>query len=75
MSLLESEMTPTPAKKSSLTNYLQVAPLTLVLICFFIVPVALVVVVSFFRYQMLVGIVPVFTFRNYEDLLSNPTTW
>ena len=38
-------------------------------------PVALVVVVSFFRYQMLVGIVPDFTFKNYIDLFSNPTTW
>lgn len=62
-------------KKSSIVPYLQVAPLTLVLLLFFIVPVALVVVVSFFRYQMLVGIVPDFTFRNYTDLLSNPTTW
>ena len=30
---------------------------------------------SFFRYQMLVGIVPDFTFKNYIDMLSNPTTW
>lgn len=63
------------AGKSSLAPYLQVAPLTLVLLMFFAVPVALVVVVSFFRYQMLVGIVPDFTFKNYIDLLSNPTTW
>lgn len=63
------------AGKSSLAPYLQVAPLTLVLLMFFAVPVALVVVVSFFRYQMLVGIVADFTFRNYVDLLSNPTTW
>ena len=68
-------MSPTPTRKSLLTTYLQVAPLTLVLICFFVVPVALVVVVSFFRYQMLVGIVPDFTIRNYVDLLTNPTTW
>ena len=45
------------------------------LILFFVVPVALVVVVSFLRYQMLVGIVPQFTFKNYIDLFSNPTTW
>ena len=42
---------------------------------FFVVPVALVVLVSFFRYQMLVGIVPEFTIKNYVDLLTNPTTW
>ena len=51
------------------------APLTLVLFFFFVVPVALVVIVSFLRYQMLVGIVPEFTFKNYVDLFSNPTTW
>ena len=55
--------------------YLQVAPLTLVLALFFVVPVALVILVSFFRYQMLVGIVPEFTLKNYVDLLGNPTTW
>ena len=69
-------MDPSPtATKSMLPTYLQVAPLTIVLALFFIVPVALVVVVSFFRYQMLVGIVPDFTLKNYIDLLSNPTTW
>jgi putative spermidine/putrescine transport system permease protein len=69
-------MTPSNAgTKPSLTTYLQVAPLTLVLVFFFLVPVALVFVVSFFRYQMLVGIVPDFTLKNYVDLLSNPTTW
>lgn len=63
------------SKKTGLITYLQVAPLTIVLILFFVVPVALVVLVSFFRYQMLVGIVPDFTLKNYADLLSNPTTW
>jgi putative spermidine/putrescine transport system permease protein len=63
------------ARASSPAPYLQVAPMALVLLMFFAVPVALVVVVSFFRYQMLVGIVPDFTLKNYVDLLSNPTTW
>ncbi len=53
----------TPARNRLLATYLQVAPLTIVLIFFFLVPVALVVVVSFFRYQMLVGIVPDFTLQ------------
>lgn len=60
---------------SSLVSYLQVAPLALVLLLFVIVPIALVVVVSVFRYQILVGSVPDFTFRNYIDILSNPTNW
>jgi putative spermidine/putrescine transport system permease protein len=70
-------MTPAPdaSKKSLLPTYLQVTPLTLVLLGFFVVPVALVVLVSFFRYQMLVGIIPQFTLKNYVDILTNPTTW
>lgn len=69
-------MTPAPtAKRSLLPTYLQVAPLTLVLVFFFAVPVVLVVIVSFLKYQMLVGIVAQFTLKNYADLLFNPTTW
>jgi putative spermidine/putrescine transport system permease protein len=70
-----SKMTPGGAQKSSRSVYLQVAPLALVLIFFFVIPVALVILVSFFRYQMLVGIVPQFTSTNYVELLTNPTTW
>jgi putative spermidine/putrescine transport system permease protein len=58
-----------------LATYLQVAPLFLVLLFFVTVPLALVVAVSFFRYQMLVGSIPDFTFKNYIDILSNPTSW
>lgn len=69
-------MTPaSPTDRSSLLTYLQVTPLALVLFCFFVVPVVLVVIVSFLKYQMLVGIVAQFTLKNYVDLLSNPTTW
>ena len=64
-----------PALQLSWSVYLQVAPLSLVLLFFFVIPVALVVLVSFFHYQMLVGMVPQFTSKNYVDLLSNPTTW
>ncbi|MCP4304572.1 MAG: ABC transporter permease [bacterium] len=62
-------------KTSAFITYLQVGPLFLVLLLFVIVPLALVVVVSFFRYQMLVGLVPDFTFKNYIDILSNSTNW
>ena len=62
-------------KNALLITYLQVAPLVLVLLLFVIVPLALVLAVSFFRYQVLVGLVPDFTFRNYIDILSNPTNW
>jgi putative spermidine/putrescine transport system permease protein len=56
-------------------SYLQVAPLFLVLLLFVVIPLMLVLVVSFYRYQMLVGLVPDFTFKNYIEVLSNPTTW
>lgn len=59
----------------TLAPYLQVAPLSLVLLVFFAVPVALVVIVSFFRYQMLVGLVPDFTLANYVSVLTNSTNW
>jgi putative spermidine/putrescine transport system permease protein len=62
-------------KNALLISYLQVAPLVLVLLLFVVVPLALVVAVSFFRYQVLVGLVPDFTFKNYIDILSNSTTW
>jgi putative spermidine/putrescine transport system permease protein len=62
-------------KKSFLVSYLQVAPLFLVLFVFVVVPLSLVFVVSFFRYQVLVGLVPDFTFKNYIDILSNRTNW
>jgi putative spermidine/putrescine transport system permease protein len=62
-------------KSSQLISYLQVAPLALVLLCFVVVPVALVVAVSFFRYQVLVGMMPDFTLANYIDLVASPTTW
>jgi putative spermidine/putrescine transport system permease protein len=69
-------MTPAPApRKSLLSTYLQVTPLALVLFFFFFVPVLLVTIVSFLKYQMLVGIVAQPTLKNYTDLLSNPTTW
>jgi putative spermidine/putrescine transport system permease protein len=45
-------MTPAPsdaATKRTMASYFQVAPLALVLLMFFVVPVALVTVVSFFR--------------------------
>jgi putative spermidine/putrescine transport system permease protein len=62
-------------KTSLLMTYLQVTPLTVVLTFFFLIPVALVVAVSFFRYQMLVGLLPDFVLTNYIDLIKNPTTW
>ena len=52
--------------------YLQVAPLTLLLLAFFGVPLVVVVVVSFFDYDE-IGIIPSFILTNYSDLWSGET--
>jgi putative spermidine/putrescine transport system permease protein len=57
-----------------LIPYLQVLPLTMVLLVFLGVPLALVVVVSFFDYDMF-DIVPEFTLRNYVELFRSDLTY
>jgi putative spermidine/putrescine transport system permease protein len=55
-------------------TYLQVAPLALVFLLFLIVPIATIVVVSFFDYNA-TQIIPAFVLQNYEELLLSPVTW
>jgi putative spermidine/putrescine transport system permease protein len=55
-------------------TYLQVAPLALVFLLFLVVPIATIVVVSFFDYTT-TSIVPAFLLQNYEELLLSPVTW
>src|SRR5262245_11084377 len=55
-------------------TYLQVAPLALVFLLFLVVPIATIVVVSFFDYDS-VRIIPTLVLTNYKDLLFEPTTW
>ncbi len=55
-------------------TYLQVAPLALVFLLFLVVPIATIVVVSFFDYNT-TQIIPAFLVQNYEELLSSPVTW
>src|SRR5262249_10140998 len=67
---------PTPVMKSispRLAPYLQVAPLTLVLLVFFGVPLVFVIVVSFFGFDD-VGIIPRFYLGNYVDVSSSAHT-
>ena len=59
---------------SSWTPYLQVAPLSLVFLLFLVVPIATIVVVSFFDYNT-TQIIPAFILQNYEELLLSPVTW
>ena len=49
--------------------YLQVAPLALVFLLFLVVPIATIVVVSFFDYDT-TQIIPAFLLQNYEELLA-----
>jgi putative spermidine/putrescine transport system permease protein len=63
------------SKGPGLATYLQVAPLTLVFLTFFIVPIALVVVVSFFNYEAYDMLIPAFTFENYEYVFDSSITW
>jgi len=58
----------------SWTPYLQVAPLSLVFLLFLVVPIATIVVVSFFDYNT-TQIIPAFILQNYEELLLSPVTW
>jgi putative spermidine/putrescine transport system permease protein len=57
-----------------LIPYLQVLPLTLVLLVFLGVPLVMVVVVSFFDYDI-VSIIPTFTLQNYIELFTSRLTY
>jgi putative spermidine/putrescine transport system permease protein len=57
---------------SRIAPYLQVAPVTLVLLIFFGIPLALVVAVSFFEYDEF-SISPAFVLTNYVELWSQTT--
>ena len=57
-----------------LIPYLQVLPLTLVLLLFLGVPLAIVVVVSFFDYDI-VSLIPTFTLQNYVELFRSGLTY
>ncbi len=53
---------------------LQVAPLTLLLVAFVVVPLAAIVVVSFLDYDS-VQILPRLVWGNYSDLIFSRVTW
>jgi putative spermidine/putrescine transport system permease protein len=59
----------------SAVPYLQAGPLALVFLLFFILPIGLVVVVSFFNYESYQILIPDFTFQNYEDVFSSNVTY
>ena len=54
--------------------FLQAAPLAAILIVFLLVPMLVLIVVSFFDYNS-VQIIPAFQFTNYVDVLGSEVTW
>lgn len=55
--------------------YLQAAPMGLVFLLFFVAPVALVVVISFFDYQTYQILIPDLLLGNYQDVFSSASTY
>ena len=60
---------------AGLAPYLLAAPLALVFLLFFIVPLILVMAVSFFDYEAYDMLIPAFSFQNYIDVFSEQVTW
>jgi len=58
----------------TLTAWAQISPLMVVLLCFLVVPIITIVVVSFWGYNDW-SFYPDFTFENYEYLLTAEVTW
>jgi putative spermidine/putrescine transport system permease protein len=65
---------PQPSGGSSRASYVLAAPLALTLLLFFGVPLALVIVVSFFDFDRF-EIVPTFTLINYAELFQSSLTY
>ena len=59
---------------AGLTPYLQAAPLGAILVVFLLLPMVVLVVVSFFDYDS-VQIIPGFVLTNYRDVLGSSVTW
>jgi putative spermidine/putrescine transport system permease protein len=58
---------------SRVVSWLQVAPLTLILLIFFLLPTLLFLVVSFFDYDR-TGLYPAFMLDNYWEVFTSPST-
>jgi putative spermidine/putrescine transport system permease protein len=61
--------------RSRFGAYWQVAPLTVVFVGFFALPMAIVILVSFFDYQTYQLLIPAFTLQNYVDVFSASVTY
>ncbi len=54
--------------------YLQVAPLAAAFLLFLLAPLVMVLVVSFFDFDMYTGLIPELTWKNYVDLFTSRNT-
>jgi len=61
------------APSPRLVSWLQVTPLTFILLVFFVVPTTLFIVVSFFDYDR-TGLYPAFLLDNYLEVFTSPAT-
>lgn len=61
-------------KNNALSGWLMASPLALVLVVFLVLPVALIVIVSFWRATEF-SIIPAFVWENYEFLFGSPVTY
>ncbi len=61
--------------RARLSAYLQVAPLTAVFVAFFVLPITVVIMVSFFDYQAYQLFIPAFTLQSYADVFASSVTY
>jgi len=61
--------------KLPMVAYLEALPLAVVFLLFFVVPMALVVVVSFFGYETYQILIPAFTLDNFREVFSESVTY
>lgn len=54
--------------------YLQAAPLTIILLVFLVIPIGMIVVVSFWDYDF-IRMYPDFIWLNYEEVVGSQVTW
>jgi putative spermidine/putrescine transport system permease protein len=58
-----------------IVGYLEALPLAVVFLLFFVAPIALVIVVSFFGYETYQILIPDFTLDNFRDVFSEAVTY
>jgi putative spermidine/putrescine transport system permease protein len=63
------------SRRFPIVAYLEALPLASMFLLFFVVPIALVVVVSFFGYETYRILIPAFTLDNFRDVFSESVTY